>query len=77
MDFLGIGTLPAYEIMKWSHVAGLKVFSALEAETFHAEGASQMVTVPRFLYHLVASRAHLDSLSFGCLIINEVEVILA
>jgi len=72
-----MGTLPAYEVMKGSHVARLKVFSALEAETLHAEGASQMVTVSRLLYHLVASWAHLDSLSFGCLIINEVEVILA
>ena len=72
-----MGPLTAHEFMKRSHVAGLKVFTALEAETFHAEGASQMVTVPRFLYHLVASRAHLDSLSFSCLIINEVEMVLA
>lgn len=72
-----MSSLAAYKLMKGSHVARLKVFSALEAETFHAEGASQMVTVPRLLYHLVASWAHLDSLSFGCLIINEVEMILA
>ena len=69
--------LTAHEVMKGSHVAGLKVFSALEAETFHAECACQMVTVPRLLYHLVASRAHLDGFSFSCLIINRVEVILA
>jgi hypothetical protein len=71
-----MGSLTAHEIMKGSHVARLKVFSALEAETLHAEGASQMVTVPRLLYHLVASWTHLDSLSFGCLIINRVEVVL-
>ena len=63
--------------MKGGHVTRLKVFTALEAETFHAEGASQMVTAPCLLYHLVASRAHLDGLSFSCLIIKEVKVVLA
>lgn len=72
-----MGSLPAHEFMKGSHVARLKVFTALEAETFHAEGASQMVTVPCLLYHLVASGAHLDGFSLGCLIIKEVEVVLA
>jgi hypothetical protein len=72
-----MGSLPAHEFMKGSHMARLKVFTALEAETFHAEGASQMVTVLCLLYHLVASRAHLYSLSFCCLIIKEVEVIFA
>jgi uncharacterized membrane protein (GlpM family) len=72
-----MAALTAHKIVKGSHVAHLEVFSALEAETFHAEGTSQMVTIPRFLYHLVASWAHLDGLSFSCLIINGVEVILA
>lgn len=72
-----MSALPAHEIMKWSHVARLKVFSALDAETLHAEGASQMVAVLCLLYHLVASWAHLNVFSFCCLIINGVEVILA
>ena len=72
-----MGPLAAHKVMKGSHVASLEVFSALEAETLHAEGASQMVTVLRLLNHLVASWAHLDGLSFGCLIINKVEMILA
>jgi hypothetical protein len=36
-----------------------------------------MVTVLCLLYHLVASGTHLDGFSLSCLIIKEVEVVLA
>ena len=72
-----MGSLPAHEFMKGGHVARLKVFAALEAETLHAEGASQMVAVLCLLYHLVASWAHLNVFSFCCLIIKKVQVVLA